>query len=390
MGRSWRYIAQRLTGDGQGEFLDFDVPLEDPEIVDVISGDNTLQGHINPAYRRLLGPDGLPILKPWATAIWAENDGDIRGGGILNDVSFDGPTLNVDCVGFTGYLSGMPYTGGGYAGVGVDPLDIVRVIWNHVQTQPNGNLGLQIASTTTGGKVKIGTQLTQQQYAGENGTYTYQSGPYKLAWYQDNDLSGNINDLASETPFDFHERHYWVGDEIHHTLDLGYPKLGSRRNDLRFVVGVNIFPTIALDESGDDYATDVLFLGAGEGNQMVRGQAYRERTGLRRVAVVSDSSVRKTATANSRATTELAWRKALDEVSQVEVRSHPNAPLGSVSVGDEIYIEGRLDWRTIGTWMRVTQISIQPNNANTAVYTVARTDKLSLPPNSSDYVITRS
>jgi len=370
--KGWRYIAQRLPDEA---FLDWSVPLEDVEITDVLSGDCSLTGSIPARYGRLIGSDGNPIIQPWATAIWAEKDGEIRGGGIVTQADPDGKNYGIECVGYTGYLAGLPYTGSGYAGIGADPIDIVRVIWNHVQSQPGGNLNLLLGETTT--DVMIGSELTQAEYDSEDGPYTYDSGPYKLAWYQDNDLASNVNDLAAKTPFDYHEHHLWVGDSIEHHLEFGYPKIGSQRDDLRFVLGENILAAPQITLSGDDYATDVLVLGAGEGaTQVMSLQGVPRSAGLRRVAVVTDSSIIATDSAFARGQRELAWRRNIQEIDSFTVRDHPNAPLGSFSVGDTIYIKGRLPWTTLGTWARITQITTRPSEPNAIGITIARTDKL--------------
>lgn len=373
MGR-WRYIAQRLTGTGDDPFLDWDVPLSQAQITDVISGDCSLQGTITPAYARLIGSDGLPILLPWETAIWAEEEGVIRGGGILTETPIEDGGLGIDCVGYTGYLADMPYEGAGDYFVKTDPLDIVRYIWANVQQQPHGQLNFEIAPTKS--KVTIGTELTQAEYDGQSGDATYQAGPYKLAEYQDTDLSSNISDLASTTPFDYHERHYWDGDTLRHHLDIGYPSLGRTRNDLRFMLGENVRVAPKIDRTGDDYATDVLVLGAGNGSTMKRAKVNRQRRGLRRVAVVTDSSLNTAAQCTTRAQAELNWRKVIEEYDTFDVSDHPNAPLGSVTPGDVITIGGRLDWETFETQVRVTQIVTKPESG-VQTFTVVRTDKIS-------------
>lgn len=369
--KGWRYIAQRLPGDS---FIDLTVPLEDVEITDVLSGDNSLTGTIPARYNRLVGQDGLPVLMPWASAIWAEKDGIIRGGGIVTDVTPDGGQLQVSCVGYTGYLDGMPYTGSGYVGVGVDPLDVVRTIWSYVQDQPNGDLGLVLSGETS--PVRTGTELTQPEYDAENGDHTYQTEAYKLSWYKDNNLRDNVNNLASQTPFDYHERHAWAGDSVAHFLDLGYPRIGTQRTDLRFALNENVLAQPQVSFVGDDYATDTFVLGAGEGATQINATQYRERVGLRRVAVVVDSSLRSIESAQSRALAELAWRKNIQEIDSFTVRDHPNAPLGSFSVGDEVWIQGRLPWTLLGTWVRISEITIRPSDPDSISIQVIRTDKL--------------
>lgn len=109
---------------------------------------------------------------------------------------------------------------------------------------------------------------------------------------------------------------------------------------------------------------------------MIRGRAIRSRDRLRRVAIVSDSSMRRTYRANSLAQAELAWRHQLDDFTTVILRDHPHAPIGSVGVGDEIYIGGDTGWLEIGGWCRVLSRTLRPDSAGVMELNVARTDRL--------------
>lgn len=378
--RGWRYFATRLDGKGGETMLSPDVPLEGVAIEDVLSGDNSLSGTISPVYKRLLGPDGAPLFLEWSTAIYAEYDGDIMGGGILTHSEFNGPSWALECVGFTGYGRDMPYVGNGYKGIKVDPIDCGRTIWNHIQNQPGGNIGLEFASTDTNGKVKIGTELKQVEFDTQSGPVSFESGPYRLNWYTNHDLQGDFDDLAAETPFDYHEKHSWRADgTIRHFVEIGYPKIGTKRKDLRFVYGVNIFDPEQLERDGDLYASGTMVLGAGEGAGMIRSikePPIRPQNRLRRVAVVVDDTIKSKKKADARADAENQWRAQLDDIDQVVVRNHPHAPLGAVKVGDEIRLEGKGDWVGTDLWVRVLAVAWSPENGNQAEYTVARTDKL--------------
>lgn len=376
--RGWRYFATRLNGDGTETLVGPDLPLENVEIEDVLSGDSSLTGSLEPAYARLRDDNGIPILTPWSTAIYAENDGVIRGGGIVMEAPVEGPRLDLEVVGFTGYLRDLPYTGNGYKGIHVDPLDVLRVIWAHAQSYPGGNLGLDVSPLTTNGAVDIGTELEQVEFDTQSGPVSFEAGPYKLNWYSNHDLAGDIEALASETPFDYHERHYWDGDTIVHKLDLGYPRIGRRREDLRFVFGVNVFETPEIARSGETYASGTMVLGAGEGASMIKSirEPVGPRRGLRRVAVVIDDTIKSKVKADKRADAENQWRSRIDDLNSVAVKDHSHARLGAAQVGDEIRIEGQGDWLDIDMWVRILSISFQPENGNYAVYSVARTDKL--------------
>lgn len=378
--RGWRYFATRLNGDGTETLLDMDLPIEEVQIEDVLSGDNSITGTIEPAYAKLIGSDGQPLLREWSTAIYAENDGDIRSGGILTHSGFEGPSWSLEAVGFTGYGRDMPYTGSGYLGVQVDPLNVARLIWAHIQAQTGGNIGLTFAPTTTNGAVKIGTELKQVEFDTVSGPVSFEAGPYKLNWYTNHDLQGDFDSLATDTPFDYHEKHSWNSDgTIKHLVDLGYPKIGNRRTDLRFVYGVNIFDNVQIDRDGDLYASGTMVLGAGTGASMIhviKEPPSRPGGRLRRIAIVQDDTLKSIKSVNKRADVENQWRAQLDDIESFSVVDHPNARLGAASVGDEIRIEGQGEWVGIDMWVRILSISYEPANGNISEYTVARTDKI--------------
>ena len=367
-----RYLAQRLDGQGSTDFISLDLPLQNAQIEEVLSGHNSLTGEISPEYATLLGTDGRPLLREWGTAIWCEEDGEISGG-ILSDVTIDGPRFSLEAIGYTGYLTDMPYVDATFF-VETDPLDIFRHIWNHVQSQPGGNIGLQIDPLKSG--LKIGTELKQVEFDTESGPVSFEAGPYKLSWYQNHDLSEDVDKLAADTPFDWRERHYWQGDDIAHYLHLGYPRLGRKRDDLRFVVGENVFEKPKISKNGEEYANEVLVLGAGEGRRMRRGSARRNADRLRRVAVVSDSSLRSLNAVQKRAEREIAWRHDISEIEDVVVLDTPTNPIGSVDLGDDIRIQGETEWGELDLWVRVLSRSRQPGDSTQATLGVAPTNRL--------------
>lgn len=370
----WRFFAMRMDGTGgSGEIIHPDLPLADVEIEDMLSGHNSLTGTISPEFASLIADDGRPLLDEYGTAIWAEESGNIHGGGILVDSGFSGPQWSLTCTGLTGYLEDLPYAGATFF-VEEDPLNIFRHIWTHTQAQPGSNVGLEVDPLLTG--LKIGRELEQVEFDTQSGPVSFEAGPYKLAWYQTHNLADNADGLASDTPFDWHEEHYWVGDVLHHRLRLGYPVLGRRRADLRFVIGENVHVIPDVDRDGSEYADEVWVLGAGEGSAMKRGVARANINKLRRVAVVADPSLRSQTGVNAAAQREVKYRNTLDTISSVIVRDHPHADIGSVQVGDEVLVEGPTGWIDVNTWYRVISRTIKPFSPDRMELSLLRSDRI--------------
>lgn len=370
----WRFIARRLNGDGTETTLDFNVPITDETITDVLSGPPGLSGALSMRYPQLIASDGQPLLREWSTALYAEEEGVIRGGGIVTKIRPTGDTLRVDCAGWTAYPQGMPYSGSTFF-VDKDPLDIVRHIWAHLQGQQDGNLGVVIDDTTS--PVRIGQELEQVQFDTQSGPVSFEAGPYKLEWFSTADLGKNIDDLAGDTPFDYHEEMAWNGEEISHFVRIGYPSLGARRPGLRFVVGENVTLIPEQNSNSETYANGALVLGRGEGRVMKHGLIYVPDGSIRRIAVVEDKSLNTDAGCISAARTEVGRRKHAFTVSQITVADHPHARPGSYNVGDEIRLQSKNGWAPMDIWVRVLSISRSPSRSSDSLLTVMRTDIVS-------------
>lgn len=377
MAEGWHYFATTLNGDGTETRLRSSLPLDDVEITTTLSGDSGLRFTVNPSDPRLMDANG-PIFREWSTATYAEYNGEIRGAGIVESTSTNGPALSVDCTSWTGYARGLPYTGNGYAGVKVDPLDVVRVIWSHIQSQRGGNIGLNVDSRTKVGKL-IGTEMKQAEYDTKSGPLKFEAGPVKLNWHSTHDLAGEIDSLAKEYAFDYLERHRLTPDGVEHYLDFGAPRIGRRREDVIFRWGVNVMPELQYTDDGGEYASGALVLGAGEGAAMthtILEPPTRPENRLRRIAVVTDDRINQTAAAVKRAREELQWRKILRDVSTVQVHDHPSARLSSIKVGDEVRLLGRGEWDKLDMWARITEVSYRPEDGDRATYKIVRTDKI--------------
>jgi len=362
---SWRYIAVRLDGAGGDVVVHPEVPISVTGLTDVLSGPPGLTGTVEAAYRSVLADDDGPLFQEWGTAIFAERDGLIQPGGGIVQSAVPNTTggLNIECVGYTGYPHGTPYTDE-KTFVQVDALDIYRSIWTHLQEKPRGNLGLTIDSTKAG--VLLGTPTPLDDSGSDK-----EEGPFELSWRVTKDLGSTVDDLAAH--FDYHERHYWEGAVLKHHVDLGAPTIGTRRDDLGLVVGDNVWVLPTYASQNQEYADTVLALGAGEGRDMVHGMVSRPGTRLRRVALVEDKGLGNNVNATRAATINLAARNSQPSVSSLVVRDHPNAPISAIQLGDEYpYQDDLNEWIKPNTYVRVVSRTIDPKRDDQATLTVVR------------------
>lgn len=360
----WRYIAQRAL---TGEFLDYDVPLSRDELGWALSGAGSFRGTCSPDTGRLRGSDGRLILEEWGTLLYAEADGEIRWGGIVISSSFNAGAWALEAAGFATYPHGIPYTGD-YSRIGIDPLTAFRELWTHVQSHPDGNLHVTVDSTA-----KTPVRLGTAAIAAKGDEAAVAADPYALSWWEAPDCGTEMDNLARETPFDFVERHYWTGDTIAHTIDVGYPRLGTRRADLSFVQGDNVISLVTPTVDGDDYANEVLGIGAGEGKASVQRTIAVRDGRLRRTAVYTAKDVKQSSRLDALIRDELTRRRNMLEITSITVRNHPSARIGSWQVGDDILVQAELPWLgEIALWCRITAWAMVSDD--TATLTLARSD----------------
>lgn len=347
---TWRYLA---FSEPDGAYLG-EVEIVGAEVTRTLSGPGRLTGTI---------PAGLvpQWLTPWGCSLYAEDaGGTIRGGGLLTPYQVDGDgAVSIDCVGRSGYASRMPWTGTPQALVQVDPLDIVRMIWAHLQAQPGGNLRVVVDATRS--PVRVGEEERDVSFTTGSGEQVeFTAGPYRLEWWSTHDLGRAIDDLARDTPFDYLEHTAWDsgGVGLVHRLQLGYPTIGARRSDLRLAVGENVTAAPPLAASDADYASEVLALGAGEGRAMVHATLTRSTGGVRRVAVYTDKTARSTSVLSAGARADLDWRDGEPRIENVSVIDSPLAPLSAITPGDEVRIIAPESAR----WVRIVEVAVQPES----------------------------
>lgn len=350
-----RILLQELPS---GRVLDWAVPLAGAASTRALSGPGGLDGTLPEGY-------GFQVLE-WGHALWVEDSGTFHGGGIVTTVEHSDRSIRVGCTGVTGYLAGMPWLAPREDLIDVDPLDVVRKIWAHLQGEPGGDLHLTVDPLTTA--VRVGEEERDVEFTTDTGEdVSFQTGPFRLNPVDAQDLAKTIDDLAASTPFDYLEHTYWDGETLRHRIELGHPSLGVRHTQMRFHTTENlaVLPSLGFDEGG--YASEVLMIGAGEGREAITAHVPSTPARLRRVAVLADKSLRSNAAAVRRAREELTARTPSGEVTDLTVWDTPNARIDELDPGDTIHVAGPLlTGAQLDHWVRIVEITRPLEDPSTA------------------------
>ena len=226
-----------------------------------------------------------------------------------------------------------------------------------------------------------GTSFSKKRKSGTGSVKVPPSGKH-IYWnwfelfYEHGDIGQRLDGLAEMTPFDYVEHIAWADadkSDIVLRIDFGYPRLGGRKSDLRFVEGENVSDVIQVKRDGQDFANTVQGVGAGEGKDQLR-QTVGQRDGrLRRVLVETDTSITKADQLRNYATSVLNTVRTLDDIEGFTVRQHPHAPFGSYRPGDDVLVSTWRGWEEISMWVRITSLTYSPDTDEVQV-TCKRSD----------------
>lgn len=355
----WRVIAQRVL---TGQFLTYDLPLSDTTTSRELSGPGGVFGSIKPAMFTEVASDGRPLLEEWSTALYVEQDGELRGGGLVSRLSKDKATMNVEAPGFSAWPVGQPYLDNYLPTEFEGPEKVIQEVWRHLQSFANGNLGVVVGGADTWVHLSNG------------------SGPYKIFDYDARDCGDIINSIAQTIPLDYVETHRWADSShttISHRVDLGFPRLGRKRTELRFASGENVTSFSPVGPDGEAFSNDVYGFGEGSGVAMLRSRATANDGRLRRAAALHLRSVGNQGYLDALTANELATRALLDNVTELTVRDTPGAPVASLTPGDDILAYLDVEWVNgiVPIWLRVLAINESGAAPGVAVLKTQRSDK---------------
>lgn len=143
----WRFHLLTLP---DRVWIDRDLPLQGAQVITVLSGAASISGRLPLGYRGIESPSGKRALVEWGAGIVAEQEGRDPVFGIVDEITTDGDWLVVSAGGFASYPTGMPWTGPTFSSTKVDSLDVVRLIWERLQSYKGGQLGVTVDDTKSG------------------------------------------------------------------------------------------------------------------------------------------------------------------------------------------------------------------------------------------------
>ncbi|GAA3371181.1 hypothetical protein GCM10020367_20810 [Streptomyces sannanensis] len=355
---SYRYLTQNaLTGD----ILAWDLPLSGVEFGPELNGPGSLTAVVEPRLAHLARAQ----LDPGNTLIFSERDGTLLWGGIVWRADPEGQQLRVEAAGVGSYphrrhdLHGNLNGRGPY--VNADPCKVIRDVWAYCQEQPDGDLRVVVDSTTS--KATVGTTAE----------------PYSVDWWEAPTLGQVIDDMtAVESAPEWTESVAWTGGKPATRVRIGWPRLGTRRTDISFTSGINVAKTVAVEYDADSYAQVVVALGAGEGRSRRRAIDAVRDSRLRLEHLLELPSEKGNDRLATRARTERTARQVIGEVTEIVVRDHPAARIGSWQIGDDVRVRVHDQWSEFDGWGRIVGWQLKPptgDEQEQAVVQLQRADR---------------
>jgi hypothetical protein len=131
--------------------------LVSPSITWALNAADTFTCTLAPPRPDMMDSSGNALLLEWRDAVYLEEADEVKFGGIVTSSTITGHTWQMTATGFAGYATGMPYEGVDITRTNIDALDAVRLIWSWLQSQPGGNIGLELGTQKAG--FMLGAQI---------------------------------------------------------------------------------------------------------------------------------------------------------------------------------------------------------------------------------------
>lgn len=343
--QKWRVAVQACRGgadSGPGAILTYDLEVTNLVINRNLSDGCDITCDVNPYDT---ASEGL-YFKAWGQYIHIEK---VMQGkrrlwctGIVQPSDIDETTgiLHLKAKGFAAYPKGIPWLED-INWLANDAFRPVVEIWRHIQEDfPNGQLDVTVYPQTSGVEMLPG--------------YEFDGNLLNLDFFATFvratdllDCGDYINALARDIPFDYREESEWNSDrtDVIKRIHLGYPRLGVVQDTLAFVLNENVLTAKPHTETQTDWVSDVGVTGFFPGVQYSAELSNADPDRVRRYLPEDDAFIDSNERAAAWAHRRLARRQTPEYFETITINpDHPNAPMGSFDVGDDITVQGWMPW----------------------------------------------
>jgi hypothetical protein len=337
-----------MIEDRHGNIVARDVVGQEAQITRMLSGPCQIEFKLPPKEPSIQQPGGGGpiVLKPYGHFIHAMKT-DLQGNEIIwasglfqpSDIDPESGVMSVRAEGFSNYPKGLPWLEN-WNPIAVDPFEIFVRIWNHIQSYPNGDMGVTVYPTTSGTQMLPGFSFNNEDFVQDFfAIFIRESDALDCGDY--------LNKLARDIPFDYWEESTWEGGSspVVKKIRLAYPNGGVDQSDLLFQAGTNVNALTPKQESEVNWFSDIRIKGFFPGKvysaQIANADPDRFRRVMDELDLHIDSNERAAAWGHRR----LTRRQFPKQWESIVVDPyHPNAPFTSYDVGDLIRIQGKMPW----------------------------------------------
>ncbi len=335
------------------------VTAQPPEVVRTLSGPSTIKFQVLPDEPSMNGI----VFKPYGHMVHAEikkQNGDrwIIASAIVTSVEMDGETgaVAITGTGFSNYPDKMPWLQN-WNPIAVDPFQVIHQIWNHLQSQPLGNLGVTVQPASSGTLLLPGFYFDGSSFVLDFFAYFIRADDYR-------DCLEEIISLCRDVPIDYYENSSWNANRtaINKVLQLAYPRGGVQQQAIMFRQRENVLSMVPAGEMEIEYISEVIVRGWFPGKMHKTQLSNADPTRYRRVIKDEDAMINSRERSAAWAGRKLARRQVPHHWGSITVDMfHPNAPFGSYDVGDDIMISGMMPMEgRKAEWHRI--LTMQPDD----------------------------
>lgn len=335
--------------------------VQPPEVIRTLSGPSSIKFQVMPE-----DAEGVDF-KAYKYLIHAETkktDGTrwIIATGIVQPVEIDPESgmITIEAQGFSNYLDKIPWLDN-WNPIAVDPFEVIHRIWNHVQSYPQGNLGVTVQPANSGTMLLPGFYYDGSEFVLDFFAYFVRAEDYR-------DCLEEVVSLCRDIPIDFFEQSTWNSNRtaINKVIQLEYPRGGSQLTAVMFRERENLLSSTPAQEEEIDWVSDIIVRSWFPGKMRSSTFSNADTSRLRKVIKEEDALINSRERAAVWAKRKLKRRQIPPSFTTLNLdMHHPNAPFGTYDVGDDIKVMATHPiYGRISAFHRVMSMQVDDVNEN--------------------------